>query len=207
MPAMATGNPRPAYLVFDIETIPDGDLIARTRYPGERLDPAEAIRRAREEIRAASPTGSDFLPIPFHVPVALCVARVGSDFRLQDIRCVDAPHFRPIEIARGFWRGLELYRAKLVSFNGRGFDVPVLELAAFRWSIPVPHHFIDRSNTRYRYGDSHVDLLDFFTNFGAYRLSGGLNLLAKMLNKPGKMSVHGSEVYDLYQEGKLQLIN
>lgn len=204
---MSTALPKPAYLIFDIETIPDGDLLAQTRYPGERLDAAEAVRRAREEVRAASATGSDFLPLTLQVPVALCVGRVGPDFRLQDLRCLDAPHFRPREIARAFWRGLDLYRAKLVTFNGRGFDLPVLELAAFRWAIPVPHHFVDRSNSRYRYGDAHLDLMEYLTNFGATRFSGGLNLLAKLLGKPGKMTVHGADVYDLYQEGRLQLIN
>lgn len=199
--------PKPAYLVVDIETIPDGDLLARTRYPGERLTPAEAVKRAREEARTASATGSDFLPLTWQVPIALCVGRVGPDFRLQDLRCLDSPHFRPREITRAFWRGLDLYRARLVTFNGRCFDLPVLELAAFRWAIPVPHHFLDRSNSRNRYGDGHLDLMDFLSNFGAYRFVGGLNLLAKMLHKPGKMAVHGADVYDLYLDGRLQHIN
>ena len=59
-----------AYLVVDTESVPDGDLIARVKYPGQTLTPDEAIDRAAAEARAVSPTGSDFLPVTFQTPVA-----------------------------------------------------------------------------------------------------------------------------------------
>lgn len=196
------------YLVFDIETIPDGRLIAATRYAGEGLSSEAAVQRAREEAREASATGSDFLSLSLQYPVAVCVAKVGTDFRLQEIVCLDEPEYRTKELVRLFWQGLDYYKPKLVSFNGRGFDVPVLELAAFRYGLAAPHHFAGKKDGfRYRYGDAHIDLMDFFTNHGAYRLAGGLNLLAKLLGKPGKMEVKGADVYDLYQAGELKTIN
>jgi predicted PolB exonuclease-like 3'-5' exonuclease len=196
------------YLVFDIETIPDGRLIAATRYADENMSALAAVQRAREEARQASATGSDFLSLSLHYPVAVCVAKVGADFRLLELLCLDEPEYRTKELVRLFWKGLEHYKARLVSFNGRGFDVPVLELAAFRYGLAVPHHFAQKKEGfRYRYGDAHIDLMDFFTNHGAYRLAGGLNLLAKLLGKPGKMDIRGADVYDLYQAGQLKQIN
>ena len=49
--------------------------------------------------------------------------------------------------------------------------------------------------------------LDWLTNYGGCRLSGGLNLLSKILGKPGKMEVAGDQVYGMYQAGKLKEIN
>src|SRR2546430_8631799 len=131
------GNGTPGYLVFDTESVPDGKLLALVKYAGDGIGPDEAIRRAQVEARERSFSGSDFLPVSFQVPVATCVLRVGDDFRLQGLTCLDAPEFRPRKIVEAFWSGVASYRAKyperikLVTFNGRGFDLPLFELAAF----------------------------------------------------------------------------
>jgi 3'-5' exonuclease len=103
-----------------------------------------------------------------------------------------------------FWRGLESYpEATLVDFGGRTFDLPVLELAAFRFGIGLPSYFGRQARGyRQRYSEKHLDLLEWFTNWGAFRLRGGLDLLAKMLGKPGKMGVKGEQVLSLWQEGE-----
>src|SRR5205823_3433805 len=115
-------------------SVPDGRLLSAVKYNGE-MSPEEAIEKAQREQREASWNGSDFLPVSFQVPVAVCVVRVGSDFSLQSIKCLDAPHFRPREVVNQFWFGFSCYKAKLVTFNGRGFDLPLLELAAFRYGV------------------------------------------------------------------------
>jgi predicted PolB exonuclease-like 3'-5' exonuclease len=203
-PGKATAStPKTSFLIVDTESVPDGDLIARVRYPGERLTPEAAIDRYRDECRAASPVGSDFIPVSFQTPVAVCVLRVGPRFELQKLSCLDAPEFRPAEVVRKFWLGVDIYRAQLVTFNGRGFDIPLLELAAFRQGINLSTHM---QKTRHRYNGG-LDLLEWFTNFGAYRVVGGLNLLAKMLGLPGKTDVDGSQVLELYRRGDLRAIN
>src|SRR5262249_14641596 len=83
------------FLVFDTESVPDGRLIARVKYPRESLTPEEAIARAQAEAREQSRDGSDFLPVTFQVPIAVCVLRVGRDFTLQGLTCLDSPLFRP----------------------------------------------------------------------------------------------------------------
>ena len=80
-----------AFLVLDTESIPDGRLLSLVKYPEENLSPAEAIQRAQAEARELSLKGSDFLPVSFQIPVAVCILCVGVDFRLQAIRCLDAP--------------------------------------------------------------------------------------------------------------------
>ncbi len=198
----------PAYLVFDAESIPDGVLLARLKYP-ELVDrPEEAITRAQEEARRNSSSGSDFLPVTFQIPVSVCVARVSADYRLAAIRCLDAPHYRTRQIVKDFWTGLGHYRgAKLVSFNGRSFDLPLLELAAFRYGLCAREHFTERFGSRYRYGDGHIDLMELLSNYGAVRLAGGLNLLSKLLGKPGKVETSGGQVYDMHRRGEIQAIN
>lgn len=203
-------NAVPAYLVFDTESIVDGRLLARVKYAGETISDEEAVARAQQEARDLSLSGSDFLPVTFHVPVAACVLRVAQDFTLQQMTCLDAPQFRPRKIVEGFWGGLAHYRSRtrppvrLVTFNGRGFDVPLLELGAFRYGIPLGDHFL---GGRKRFEGLHLDLMDWLTNYGAYRLVGGLNLLSKLLGKPGKMDVQGAMVHAMYHQGQAQEIN
>lgn len=200
-----TDPTRPAFLIVDTESIPDGDLLAKVKYAGENLSPEDAIARAQEEARQASKTGSDFINVAFQIPIAVCVVKVANDFSLQAITCLDAPQFRSKEIVRKFWLGVGMYeRAKLVTFNGRGFDLPMLELAAFRHGFSLRDYC---QKSRNRFQGNHLDLFDWMTNYGAARLMGGLNLLAKMLGKPGKMEMAGDQVYGLFREGRLQDIN
>ena len=196
---------RTAFLVVDSESIPDGRLLNLCKYGGLGLSPEDAIERARDEARQASNTGSDFIPFTFQIPVAVCVVRVGDDFSLQAVACLDSPLFRPREVVKKFWLGLSFYtKCKLVTFNGRSFDLPLLELAAFRYGFPGRDYFA-RGRNRFS-GD--LDLMDWMTNYGALRgFPGGLDLLAKLIGKPGKMDVTGDQVYEMYKAGKYQEIN
>jgi hypothetical protein len=142
--------------------------------------------------------------------VAVAVARVDADLRLTDVASLDAPRFDPQTMVSRFWGGVEYYRnAVLVDFNGRGFDLPLLTLAAFRFGISCPRYFADedRFGFRYRFSPKHIDLMEWITEYGAFGLRGGLNLLAKMLGKPGKMETKGDQVAMLYAGGRVQEIN
>ncbi len=196
-----------AYLAFDIESVTDGQLVSRLRYPEENLSANEAVRRYRDEL--LEERGNDFVPYTYQLPASLVVAKVGRDFRLLDLVALDEPKFRPHVIVENFWRGWEKHgRPTLVSFNGRGFDLPLLELAAFRYGLSVPGWFnvAARSFEQYRnrYNlDAHIDLQELLTNYGTTRCTGGLNLISNLLGKPGKMDVAGYMVQDLYDDGRL----
>jgi 3'-5' exonuclease len=198
------------YLVFDTESVADAQLVAKLRYAREGLSPAEAVRRYRDELMEKYE--SDFVPYSFQVPIAVVVGKVTANFALEDVVVLDEPQYRPHVITKNFWRGWEVYnRPTLVSFNGRGFDVPLLELAAFRFGVSVPGWFqggkgMDQPRSRFN-AAAHLDLYELLTNFGATRFTGGLNLAANILGKPGKMDVQGDMVQDMYDAGRLAEIN
>lgn len=206
---MARTNTR--YLVFDVESAADGNLVSKIRYPGEKLSAADAIRRYRAEL--LEKYESDFIPYTFQVPVAIVAAKVSAEFELIDLHALDEPHYRSHVMTEHFWRGWQAYsRPTLVSFNGRSFDVPLLELAAFRYGLSLPNWFATEARTfeqpRNRYNiESHLDLHDVLTNFGAARFTGGLNLAASLLGKPGKTDVQGCLVQDMYDAGKVAEIS
>lgn len=198
------------YLVFDIETVADAQLVAKLHYPGQGVEPAEAVRRYRAELMEKYE--NDFIPYTFQLPVSVTVGKVTADFRLTDLVVLDEPQFRPHVMTENFWRGWEAYkRPTLVSFNGRGFDVPMLELSAFRFGLSMPGWFqagkaAEQPRSRYNTA-AHIDLCELLTNFGSTRFQGGLNLAANLLGKPGKMDVQGNMVQDLYNAGRLAEIN
>jgi predicted PolB exonuclease-like 3'-5' exonuclease len=200
------------YLVFDTESIADAVLVAKLRYAAEGLTPQEAVRRYRDELMEKYE--SDFIPYSFQVPISVVVGKVTAEYHLEDVVVLDEPQFRPYVITENFWRGWEKYhRPTLVSFNGRGFDLPLLELAAFRYGVSVPGWFqsmgkssYDQPRNRFN-ATAHIDLYELLTNFGATRFTGGLNLAANILGKPGKMAVQGDMVQDMYDAGRLAEIN
>ncbi len=199
------------YLVFDVESVADGSLVSRIQYPGEGLDAAEAIARYRAELIEKYET--DFIPYTFHIPVSVAVVKISGDFQLLDVTTLDEPEYRSHIITENFWRGWQAYNhPTLISFNGRSFDLPLMELAAFRYGVSVPDWFNIEAKSweqkRNRYNTlSHLDLYDVLTNFGATRFKGGLNLAANLLGKPGKMDVQGYMVQDMFDDGQLIEIN
>ena len=199
------------YLVFDVESIADGHLVSQIRYPGDGLDANQAIERYRAELMEKYQ--SEFIPYTFQIPISVAVMKVDDNFQLMDIATLDEPEYRPHLLTRQFWSGWEHYQCPTwVSFNGRSFDLPLMELAAFRYGVSVPHWFniFDKSweQRRARYNPlSHIDLQDMLTNHGATRFTGGLNLVANLLGKPGKMGIAGHMVQDLYDEGQVKRIN
>lgn len=199
------------YLVFDIESVTDAELVAKVHYSGQDIEPQTALRQYRDELMEKN--GSDFVPYTFQIPISVAIAKVTDDFRIDDLSVLGEPDLKPHEICQKFWTGWKYYNyPTLVSFNGRGFDIPLLELSAFRYGISLPEWFDMNAKTyeqpRNRYNTrAHLDLCDSLTNFGATRFNGGLNLAATILGKPGKMDVQGNMVQDMYDEGKLSEIN
>ncbi|MFC1670510.1 ribonuclease H-like domain-containing protein [Spirochaetota bacterium] len=197
------------YLVFDVESVPDPRLILKTRYPHEELSDEEAVRKYQGEMLETTDGRSSFIPVTYQYPISICVAKVLSDFTLEDIVCLDEPHFRTSEMVKLFWRGVEdIYKnASLVTFNGRGFDLPLLELMAFRYGFQAKRHFTDKFAGRFRFGPKHIDLQDWLSNYNAIRMNGGLDLLAKIIGKPGKMGTSGDKVYEMFLNGEIRKIN
>ena len=203
--------PDPAYLVFDIESVADGPLVARCAIRARNSTARRPSRRYRAELMAAH--DSDFIPYTFHLPISVAMAKVAGRFSAAGSGGARRAAIPPARHHRAFLARLGRYRRPtLVSFNGRTFDLPLLELAAFRFGLSIPGWFnlAAKSFEQYRNRfnlDAHIDLQELLTNFGSTRFTGGLNLAANLLGKPGKMDVQGHMVQDLYDDGKLTEIN
>jgi 3'-5' exonuclease len=195
------------YFIVDIESVSDGDLVRRVKYPDESLSEEEAIAKFRQEL--IDDNGRDFIPYTYQIPISVVIAKVDAGLQLVDLVSLDEPHFRPHILTRDFWRGWKAYHHPcLVTFNGRSFDLPLLELAAFRYGISIADWFKSDPGHRKRYNlRSHFDLHEVLTNFNATWFRGGLNLAANLIGKPGKMAVQGHMVQDLYAAGQLQAIS
>lgn len=200
-----------SHFIFDVESVADGDLIASVKYPGDGLSGPEAVQRFQEELIEQS--GKTFIPHTFQIPTAVVIAKVDGDLNLLDIVSLDEPQFRPHIITDHFWRGWESYgRPQWVSFNGRGFDLPLMELAAFRYGLSIPAWFScngpSYKHLRNRYNtDAHFDLHEFLTNYNACWFRGGLDLAAQLVAKPGKMNIKGDHVQEMFNEGRLEEIS
>ena len=190
-----------AYAVFDVETRIDKALVKAIYAPHESTDEDAVYERVRGELLAER--GSDFFPHTFHVPIAIVVGNVSGEWELSSVEEIGGSGCTEEEMVRAFWERVEHFPGTLVSFNGRGFDLPVLELQALRYGCPAPRYFNEKYGHRYRYSEQgHYDLYDFLINSGATRLRGGLNLLSLLLGLPGKGEVDGSQVQALWEAGR-----
>ena len=190
------------FAVFDVETRVDKTLLRSVLCRGEEIGDEEAFERARA--RAAG-GGSDFLPLAFHVPVSIAVGTVDDARVLTSVELLGRGGDEAAIVCE-FWERLERFEGTLVSFNGRRFDLPVLELAALRHGCVIPRYF--HGGYRDRQSDeAHYDLYDFATNWGSYSVRGGFDLLARLIGLPGKGDVDGAKVQSLWEAGRLAEID
>ena len=92
-----------SYLVFDVEAVADGALIAQAKFGDEELSPGEAIARFGAE--RLEQYGSNVLPPTWMLPISVAVAKVDSGFRLLGLEVLDAPDYRPHVITDQIWKG------------------------------------------------------------------------------------------------------
>lgn len=195
--------------VFDCETIPDFDLI-REIYDFKGSNEEVANKAYEEQIIK---TGSSFLPIVFHKVVAIS-AVIADDFGMYDrVSSMDGESEK--DLLKSFLSFIDKKNPKLVSFNGRGFDLPMLMVRAMKYNLTCTAYFeienkeLNKSkweNYKTRYSDRfHIDLMDSISDFGAVR---GLKLdeICTMLGMPGKYDVSGEQVMELYLKNDTEKI-
>jgi 3'-5' exonuclease len=192
------------FAIIDIETRIDKQLLNRVFFAHDNISDDDAYLRFREELRNR---GGDFLPLTLHVPISIAIGEVSSEHILRGVETLGRPDYSEEDLVRRFWARLEDFRGCLVSFNGRRFDLPVLELAAMRWRISAPRYFDDADSARWRGSEHHLDLCEYLTNFGEVGLRGGMDLLLKMMGLPGKLAMNGAMVQDYFESGRLDEIH
>jgi len=194
-------------LVFDIETIPDvAGIRALTDYEGSDAEVAERAFAARRE-----KTGSDFLPHHWHRVCAIsCVMRDQDGLRVKSLGQLEDDEPR---LLQQFFSTIDKYTPQLVSWNGGGFDLPVLNYRALIHAVPAPRYWDwgddDRdfkwNNYLSRYHTRHLDLMDVLAMYTG-RANAPLDDMAKLCGFPGKLGMDGSKVWQAYQDGQLEQI-
>jgi predicted PolB exonuclease-like 3'-5' exonuclease len=199
------------YLVFDIETRVDKELVKQIYDPEDCLTLDQAYDTARDQILKRSNQQSDFFPVPFHIPISIATLQADNDYRILSLGCLGVDRFSESELVARFWQIFESAET-LVTFNGRGFDLPVLEIQALKHALSLGRYFgtpQGRSAWRgSRFSDAfHIDLCDLLSNYGAVYPRNSLNLLAKLIGLPGKYTIEGEDVEYLHRQGRHKEIN
>lgn len=195
--------------VFDIETIPDTDS-GRRLYNLDNLSDKE-VAEAMFARRREETGGSDFLRL--HLQRIVTISVVLRQHGQLKVWSLGEPESPEKELIERFFAGIEKYSPTLVSWNGGGFDLPVLHYRALLHGVSAPRYWetgefeqsFKWNNYLSRYHNRHTDLMDVLAGYQA-RANAPLNEIAVMLGLPGKMGVDGSQVWDYFQRGDIKTI-
>lgn len=197
-------------LVFDIETIPDVES-GRRIHNLEGLSDADVANVMFTKRRQETDGTNDFLRLHLHKVVAIsAVLRSRDTVSVWSLGQEDSDEK---EIVQRFFDGIEKYTPTLVTWNGGGFDLPVLHYRSLLHGISAPRYWENGSNDQSfrwnnylsRYHERHTDLMDVIAGYQP-RANAPLTEVATMLGFPGKMGMDGSKVWDCYQEGDIKAI-
>jgi predicted PolB exonuclease-like 3'-5' exonuclease len=170
------------YLILDIETIPDRELHTP-------VEPAAGVERAFPPLYACRPI---VLGVMWLDRDLVC-KRIGTFGEGKD----EAGMMSDFADFMGKWK------PHLVTWNGRGFDLPVLALRALRHGLPFGWYYRG-AGYRYRYSEEgHLDLCDVLSDHGAARMT-SLDGAARVIGLPGKDGVDGSQVEGLFLAGQIE---
>ena len=186
-------------LAFDIETIPDVAGIRRLHGLPADLPDAE-VAEVAFQIRRTK-TGSDFLPPQLQrVVVVSCVLRSDEGIKVFSLEGQEA------EIIQRFYEGIEKFVPQLVSWNGGGFDLPVLNYRALMHGLSAERFWEPERNNYYnRYHDRHLDLMDVLAMYQP-RNNAPLDEVAQLAGFPGKIGIGGAKVWETYLAGDIARI-
>ncbi len=190
---------------FDIETVPDVEF-GRSYLELDGLsdeDVGKAMIFKRQQA-----AGTDFLPLHQHRIVAISVTfRTADSFRVWSLGDETSDE---AEIVQRFFDGIAKYTPDLVSWNGGGFDLPVLHYRALKnkvqatryWEMGDEDRDFKWNNYLSRFHWRHVDLMDVLAGFQP-RGRAALDEIAVMLGFPGKLGMSGAKVWDKFQDGAI----
>jgi 3'-5' exonuclease len=193
---------------FDIETVPDVEF-------GRRLHGLDGLSDKQVgyvmQTRQREQTGSEFLSLEQQRIVAISIAmRARDGFKVWSL---GEPDSGEEELVRRFFDGIERLSPTLVSWNGSGFDLPVLHYRALRhrvqahryWELGDEDQSFRWNNYIGRFHWRHVDLMDVVSGYqGRGRV--GLDRMAQLLGFPGKLGMSGEHVWEAHLAGQSEAI-
>jgi hypothetical protein len=196
-------------LVFDIETVPDVAGVRTLLELDASLSDNDVAEIAFQRRRAQS--GTDFLQVHLQRVVAIaCVLREGDTLRVWSIGTEKDDERTLIQ---RFFDGIEKFTPQLVSWNGGGFDLPVLHyrglvngvVASRYWDLGDDNRDFKFNNYISRYHMRHLDLMDLLALYQP-RNNVPLDQLAKLMGLPGKLGMDGSKVWEAFRHGQIGAI-
>lgn len=194
-------------LVFDIETIPDVET-GRRLFDLDGLSDKETAEVMFSRRRQETDGNSDFLRLHLHRVIAVSVLLSTSD--KLNLWTLGTAESNETELIERFFEGIERYAPKLISWNGRGFDLPVLHYRALLHGVQARRYWetgSDDQSFRWnnyinRFHERHTDLMDLLAGYEV-RAFAPLDEVASMLGFPGKMGMNGGLVWDQYLAGNI----
>ena len=193
-----------ATVVFDIETVPDVEL--GREFLGlegvSDIDTAKAMA-----FHNLQEKGTEFLPLYQHRVVAISIAQRSPDG--FSVKTLGTPESSEAELIQSFFNGVEKSPV-LVTWNGGGFDLPVLHYRGLKHRVSAPTYWDTGDNNRdfkwnnyqSRFHQRHTDLMDVLSGFNP-RARASLDSIASMLGYPGKLGMDGSKVWGAYCDGDI----
>jgi 3'-5' exonuclease len=183
-------------IVWDLETIPDlRGFAAAKGLTGKSED--ELIEVLGEKF-------------PKHIYHSICCIGALVAHREQGGLVVDAlgaPHIgerTEKQLISTFTGRIAELSPQLISFNGHGFDLPVLRYRAMIHGISAPG--LSARPYFNRYTEDALDLCDILASFSVQGKA-SLNELSRILGLPGKPDgMDGSQVFGYFREGRIKEI-
>ena len=170
-------------LVVDIETIPDRPLHQGDSFPKPPLHQVVVVGFVHAAI----------LPSP-----------QGERYQLRAVHAVSSQDDEA-SVLRSFFALGQRMRPRIVTFNGRGFDLPVLKYRALKHGLPAA--WIHHRDYTYRFNHQwHCDLLEVLSDFGASTRP-SLAELSGLLGVPTKLGIDGAAVEGEVASGNLQAVS
>jgi 3'-5' exonuclease len=196
-------------LVFDIETIPDAEGLRKLWELDADVSDGAVVELVQQRRRQA--TGNDFLPAHLQKVVAIsCALRSNDGVKVWSLGSAQDSE---AEIVKRFFDGIEKYTPQLVSWNGSGFDLPVLHYRALFHGIAGCCYWDQGENDREfkfnnyisRFHSRHTDLMDVLAGY-QNRAWAPLDEIAQLCGLPGKLGMDGSQVYPAFKRGEIEAI-
>jgi len=202
-------------IVFDIETVVDADAARRVLRLPELTD-TEARDALCDYFLEKTDGRNDFPRQPFHQVVAISYGHLirepgedGSELVIRQLATGGDKNSSEKALLEAFFHLIETRAPQLVSFNGRGFDIPVLKYRAMAHGLSCPRWFTQGDkwhnyDTRYS-PEYHCDLLEILSDFGASARC-SMDEVAAVFGVPGKLDTAGDNVRDMFEAGQIESI-
>jgi len=197
-------------LAFDIETVPDVEG-GRKLYDLDGLSDADVasamFNKRREKV------GNEFIATHLQKVVAISAVYRNTHRDKFSIWTIGEESSTEKELIQNFYDGIDKHTPTLVTWNGSGFDLPVLHYrglingvqAARYWDTGQDDSNFKWNNYLSRFHSRHTDLMDVIAGYNN-RAFAPLDEIAVLLGLPGKMGMSGSKVWDQYKDGQIKAI-